>query len=109
MKTLQEIYLNLHNINEKIYELFLKLSYIKSWPGCGSTKNYCGFIAYSYIHTWESGFQESGILGKWDFGKVSFHKNGILGMRDFEKMGFGKVGFLESGILGKWDFEKVGF
>ena len=43
------------------------------------------------------GFWESGILGKWDFGKVGF----------VGKMDVGKIGFYESGILGKCDFGKV--
>ena len=42
----------------------------------------CVFIIMT---VWESGFWESGILGKWDFGKVRI----------------GKVGFRESGISGK--------
>ena len=46
-------------------------------------------------------FLESGILRKWDLGKVRFGKgrfweSGILGKWDL-----GKLGFLESGIVGK--------
>ena len=45
---------------------------------------------------WKSENWESGISGKWDFGKV-------------RKVELGKVIFWENAILGKWDFGKVLF
>ena len=38
-------------------------------------------------------FQESGISGIWDFGKLGFQENGILSKRDLGKLEFGKKGF----------------
>ena len=58
------------------------------------------------------GFWESGILGKWDFGKVGFWEKGILRkwelvIWNFGIVGIEKVGFWESGILKNLEFEKL--
>ena len=46
----------------------------------------------------QTGFWESGILEKWDFGKSGFWESGVSGKWDF-----GKVEYWGNGILGKCD------